>query len=72
MVVASAAGKEVDGEIHVAAQNGDESAVKKLVEEDPKVVCAKGENGQTGLHFAAVKGHEGIIKVTEKKKKIFD
>ena len=54
-----------NGEIHLACQNGDEVAVKQLLEnEETKTdVDVRGANGMTGLHYAALKGHVHVIRV---------
>ena len=56
-------GQQENGELHLACQNGDEAAVKRLLDADAKDVNLRGVNGMSGLHFAAQKGHVEIIQV---------
>ena len=64
----SAKSESSNSEIHEACQAGDEAAVKRLVQQKDGGggdINARGENGMTGLHFAAMKGEVGIVKVTK-------
>ena len=46
--------------IHRASETGDLAKVQALLEKEPNLVNAKGDNGKVPLHFAAAKGHVDI------------
>ncbi|MFC2155084.1 ankyrin repeat domain-containing protein [Acidobacteriota bacterium] len=48
------------GDIHEAAKRGDLVKVKTLLQKDPTLLNAKGENQKTPLHWAAEAGHTEI------------
>jgi len=49
------------GDIHDAAKKGDLVKVKTLLQKDPTLLNAKGENQKTPLHWAAEAGHAEIV-----------
>ena len=48
-------------EIHLAAQQGDLTKVKGLLEENPGLLEARSENEKTPLHFSAQGGHRELV-----------
>ena len=52
---------EARGEIHAAAANGDVAAVRAAIARDPALVHARGFNGRTPAHDAAIGGHVTVL-----------
>ena len=50
-------------EIHDAAQQGDLTKIKRLLDNSPELLDARSENEKTPLHFASQGGHEEIVEL---------
>jgi ankyrin repeat protein len=62
----------VAGEIHDAAQTGDLTRVRVLLEEDPKLVQAVDRNGATALYVAAGAGKGEVVALLIEKGAVVD
>ena len=47
--------------IHDAARQGNLEEVMRLIQEDPEIVNATDEDGNTALHLASFKGHVDVV-----------
>jgi ankyrin repeat protein len=56
------------GEIHDAARAGDLAKVKALLNDNPKLVFSKDDNGTTPLHLAAHEGRKDVAELLLAKK----
>ncbi|KAK5661064.1 hypothetical protein OQA88_12443 [Cercophora sp. LCS_1] len=49
--------------LHIAAENGFDLVVAKLLKDNGDIVHAEGINGLTALHLAAIYGHEDVVQL---------